>query len=142
MIRIEETNDLTHPHALRRRVFMDEQGISEAEEMDDLDAEAIHLVAWVDGVPMGTARLFKRGDLGKIGRVCVLHEARGTGLGAELMRHAVAVLARDPALSRAYLSAQSYAIGFYERLGFVAEGPEYPDAGIPHRDMYRPLRQD
>ena len=139
MIEILVTEDLTHCHALRRAVFIDEQGVSEAEEMDDLDDQAIHLLALVDGKALGTARLFIQGEIGKIGRVCVAKEARGTGLGLELMRGAMAELSRQEGIKTLKLSAQCYAIGFYEKLGFSAYGPVYDDAGIPHRDMSCPV---
>jgi len=67
--------------ALRREVFIDEQGISEAEEMDDLDDQAIHLLATDNGTPVGTARLLLDGDTGKIGRICVVQSHRGTPAG-------------------------------------------------------------
>lgn len=137
---IEETAELSACHALRRTVFIDEQGVSEAEEMDDQDAGAIHLLARLDGRPVATARLIVKGDTAKIGRVCVLAEQRGTGLGAALMRAALDALRARPGVRRARLGSQVHAIGFYEKLGFVAEGPVYDDAGIPHRDMSRDLR--
>ncbi|KCV82642.1 N-acetyltransferase GCN5 [Actibacterium atlanticum] len=129
------TDDLAACHALRRLVFIEEQGVSEADEMDDLDDQAIHLLATVDGVPVGTARLIRKGETGKIGRVCVVKSARGTGLGARLMQASVDHFRATPGITRAYLSAQTHALGFYESLGFLAYGEEYPDAGIPHRDM-------
>ncbi len=132
---IFETTDLAACHALRRTVFIEEQNVSEAEEMDGLDGEAIHLLATLDGKPVGTARLMLRGDTGKIGRVCVLMDQRGSGLGAAIMRHAADVLRARPGITRLYLSAQTHALPFYEKLGYVAYGPEYDDAGIPHRDM-------
>lgn len=135
MIHIAPTGDIAACRALRRTVFIEEQGVSEADEVDDKDGEAIHLLATVDGVPMGSARLLLIGDTGKIGRVCVLAQARGTGLGAALMQAAVAELRRQPGIIRAKLGAQTHALGFYERLGFAAFGPVYDDAGIPHRDM-------
>ncbi|MDP3341829.1 GNAT family N-acetyltransferase [Frigidibacter sp.] len=137
---VRVTEDLAACLALRRTVFIEEQGVPEADEVDDLDGQAVHLLALVDGVPMGSARLLRSGETGKIGRVCVLAAARGTGLGVALMEKALAVLAEDRALQRAKLGAQTHAMGFYERLGFVAEGAEYLDAGIPHRDMVRSLR--
>jgi len=136
---ITETADLTHCHALRRTVFIEEQNVSEAEEMDGLDAEAIHLIATCDGKPAGTARLLIRGETGKIGRVAVLREHRGTGLGAAIMRQAEAALRSRPGVTRLYLSAQTQALPFYEKLGYTAYGPEYDDAGIPHRDMEKRL---
>ena len=125
--------------ALRRAVFIVEQGISEAEEMDDLDDTAIHLLARVDGVPAGTARLLVNGEIGKIGRICVLQEHRGTGLGARIVEAAIDHLRTMPGVTKAKLGAQDHAIGFYEKLGFVGYGPFYDDAGIPHRDMIRDL---
>ncbi|PTV96224.1 ElaA protein [Rhodobacter aestuarii] len=137
-MKIIETSDLTAPHALRRQVFIEEQGIAEAEEWDDLDGEAIHLLALEGDAPMGTARLFVKGDLGKIGRVCVAMPARGTGLGKLLILEGCERL-RAAGCTRVQLGAQVQAMGFYEKLGFVAFGPVYDDAGIPHRDMERVL---
>jgi len=125
--------------ALRRAVFIDEQGISEAEEMDDLDASAIHMLAVVDGNPAGTARLLIQDDIGKIGRICVLADHRGTGLGARIVQAAMDHLRTLPNVTRAKLGSQDHAIGFYENLGFKGYGPFYDDAGIPHRDMIRDL---
>lgn len=136
---IAVTADLATCLVLRRRVFIEEQGVSEAEEVDGLDGEAVHLLARVDGQPLGTARLLLRGSSGKIGRVCVLPEARGTGLGVALIRAALAHFRARGDIHEARLSAQSHAIGFYERLGFVAEGAEFLDAGIPHRNMRCPV---
>ena len=125
--------------ALRREVFMEEQGISEADEMDDLDDEAVHLLATDAGAPVGAARILFDGNIGKIGRICVVKSARGTGLGAALVNAAVDHLIQRGDITKAKLSAQEYAIGFYAKLGFVAEGPFYDDAGIPHRDMVKTL---
>jgi ElaA protein len=135
MTRIARTSDIATCRALRRCVFIEEQGVSEADEIDDLDGEAIHMLAVVADRPVGTARLLLQGDTGKIGRVCVLAEARGADIGAALIRAAVADLAAMPGISRAKLGAQVHALGFYERLGFAAVGPVYMDAGIEHRNM-------
>jgi ElaA protein len=134
------TSDIAACRRLRRIVFIEEQGVSEAVEVDDLDDQAIHLLATLDGVPMGSARLLPMGEIGKIGRVCVLKEARGTGLGAALMRAAVAEFRKLPGIRKVKLGAQSHALGFYERLGFVAVGPEYMEAGIAHREMVLTLQ--
>ncbi|TNC72370.1 GNAT family N-acetyltransferase [Rubellimicrobium roseum] len=138
MIAVARTTDLDACLRLRRVVFIEEQAVPEDLEIDGLDGEAVHLLATLDGRPVGTARLFAKGDIGKIGRVCVLKEARGRGIGAALIRQAVEEL-RGLGLARARLGSQVHAIPFYEALGFVAEGPVYDDAGIPHRDMTRTL---
>lgn len=138
---ITRTDDIDACLAIRREVFIDEQGVPEAEEIDDLDAGAIHLLALDDkGQPLGTARLLLQGETGKIGRVAVRKCARGTGLGARLMEAAINELRAMPGISRLKLSAQVHVIPFYERFGFAACGAEYDDAGIPHRDMVRDLR--
>ncbi|MCB4379229.1 GNAT family N-acetyltransferase [uncultured Tateyamaria sp.] len=136
---IEQTDDLTTCHALRRSVFIEEQGVSEAEEVDGLDEHALHVLAHVEGKPMGCARILVQGSVAKIGRVCVLKEARGTGLGAAIIQACLDVARRQGGVSKAKLGAQTHALAFYERLGFSAFGPIYDDAGIPHRDMERPL---
>ncbi|WP_229666207.1 GNAT family N-acetyltransferase [Actibacterium pelagium] len=79
------------------------------------------------------------GETGKIGHVAVMASHRGTGLGAQIMKACLDILATQPGVTRAYLSAQTNALGFYKKLGFNAYGEEYPDAGIPHMDMERPL---
>ncbi|WP_371484655.1 GNAT family N-acetyltransferase [Kitasatospora sp. NBC_00315] len=136
-------------HGVRRQVFIVEQEISEDEEWDDLDATSEHLLALgADGAALGTARLIHGeqalavtgGVEGRVllGRLAVLKETRGTGLGAALVR-AVEQAGRERGATAMELHAQVQALGFYERLGYVAEGPEYLDAGIPHRTMTRGL---
>ncbi len=139
MMRIEVTRDIDTCRALRRTVFIEEQGVSEADEVDGLDGAAIHLLALVEDRAVGTARILLKQEAGKIGRVCVLPEARGTGLGAALIRAALDCLRTLPGLTEARLGAQSHATEFYEKLGFVVEGDEFLDAGIPHRHMRRAL---
>jgi ElaA protein len=133
--RIEVTRDIATCRALRRTVFIEEQGVSEADEVDDLDEVAVHLLAFVNDAPVGSARLLVKGDIGKIGRVCVLREARGTGLGAALMRAAVDQFRGMPGVRRVTLGAQSHATGFYAALGFRVVGEAFMDAGIEHREM-------
>jgi GNAT superfamily N-acetyltransferase len=88
------------------------------------------------GIAIGTGRLLPEG---KIGRMAVLHTARAHGVGAELMGELLAI-ARERGLPEVELSAQTHALGFYARFGFVGEGAEYEDAGIPHRRMRLALR--
>ena len=132
---IEETHDIATCRALRRVVFIEEQGVSEADEIDECDEDAIHLLARVEGQATGSARLLLGDGYGKIGRVCVLRAARGQGIGAALIRAAVARFAQIEGVSEVRLGAQTHALGFYQALGFQAFGPIYDDAGIAHRDM-------
>ena len=136
-VTIAPTEDLQTCYALRAEVFVAEQGVPESEEIDALDPACLHLLARDGDVPVGTARVHVAGGIAKIGRVCVRRSHRGTGLGKALI--AAAMAAAEGRARVAKLGAQVHAIGFYEALGFVAEGPVYDDAGIAHRDMVRPL---
>lgn len=142
MIQIERADTETARagcFALRRAVFIEEQGIPEAEEWDALDATCTHYLGSDDSGPLATARLIAKGAEAKIGRVAVAARARGTGLGRQVMDHVLRD-ARAMGFATAMLEAQVSVIGFYEVLGFVAEGPEYDDgSGILHRVMRRPL---
>jgi predicted GNAT family N-acyltransferase len=134
MIEVLQSRDIATCRALRRTVFIEEQGVPEADEIDDLDDIAVHLLAHIGGQAVGSARLLTYGNAGKVGRVCVLKVARGQGVGAALTRAAIDHFARQ-GLGAVKLSAQISALPFYERLGFAAHGPIYLDAGIEHRDM-------
>lgn len=133
-MKITVTDDFEACMAIRRKVFVEEQNVPEELELDEHDSTAVHLLAVDGGRPVGTARLLIDGDHAKIGRVAVLPETRGTGAGAALMRAALDEL-KSRGVVKVGLGAQIHALGFYERLGFAAYGPEYDDAGIPHRDM-------
>lgn len=135
---VSVTGDLAACQDLRRRVFVEEQNVPADLEVDGRDGEAVHLLATLDGIPVGTARFLTMGGAAKIGRVCVLAGYRGAGIGVALIRAAMAE-AKARGLTTATLGAQTSAIGFYERLGYVAEGEEFMDAGIPHRTMTAPL---
>ena len=95
-VTVAQTDDLATCLAVRRVVFMEEQGVSEADEVDGLDPECLHLLASDGRAPVGTARIHFQGEVAKIGRVCVLPSHRGTGLGAELIRAALAAADSGP----------------------------------------------
>lgn len=124
-------------YAIRTTVFVQEQNVPPELELDALEDQCVHFLARENGVPLGTARLLDRG-YAKVQRVAVVKSARGTGLGRRLME-AVLGHAKAAGFTEARLDAQVSAIAFYERLGFVAEGPEFDDAGIAHRLMTKAL---
>lgn len=126
---------LAHCFAVRRAVFIDEQGICEADEYDGEDDACRHLLALRAGTPVGTARLATRGHRLKVQRVCVLKAHRGAGIGEALMTAAIDEARRTPAITEVTLGAQLQALAFYERLGFTPHGEIYQDAAIPHRHM-------
>ena len=117
---------------IRRAVFVDEQRVPPQLELDAHDALALHALAREPcGRAIGTGRLLADGH---IGRIAVLREQRGRGIGAALMR-ALMAAARERGHRQVVLSAQTHAEEFYRRLGFVAEGGVFDDAGLPHRRM-------
>lgn len=117
---------------IRRDVFVQEQGVPEAEEWDEHDAASRYVLA-VDeaGRPLGTGRL---APAGRIGRMAVYPHCRGRGIGSALLR-ALLALAAEQGCRRVFLHAQCQALEFYARHGFTAEGPEFDEAGIAHRKM-------
>lgn len=138
-VTITRTDDLETCLKLRFEVFVDEQGVPPEIERDAYDDVALHLLAMDGDRPLGTARILPNGEIGKIGRVCVIKAARGTGLGAALIRAALDEMRADGRFSKAALGSQLHAIAFYEKLGFAAYGEVFDDAGIPHRMMERTL---
>ncbi|MFF8639486.1 GNAT family N-acetyltransferase [Streptomyces sp. NPDC015345] len=145
-----DPDDLAACFAVRKDVFVAEQQVPEELEYDEYDAGAVHVLAVrEDGVPLGTGRLLtgaaaaakNGGDatVGALGRLAVTRAARGLGVGAALVG-AIEDAARARGLTAVDLHAQTQALGFYERLGYEAYGPEFPDAGIPHQAMRKALR--
>ncbi|MYS88108.1 MULTISPECIES: GNAT family N-acetyltransferase [Streptomyces] len=135
--------------AVRKEVFVGEQGVPEDIEYDAYDSGAVHVLAVRgDGVPLGTGRLLlgeaavaqtgADASVGSLGRLAVAAHARGLGVGVALVR-AIEDAARARGLAAVDLHAQTHALGFYERLGYEAYGPEYLEAGIPHQGMRRSL---
>lgn len=136
-------------YAVRTDVFVTEQGVPVELELDELDETADHFVAYDDGRVVGAGRLVVEapgfegtdpalGPVAHLGRLAVRPETRGTGLGVDLVR-AIEGRAAERGLAVVALSAQTHALGFYERLGYTAYGPEFDDAGLPHRWMRRRL---
>ena len=125
--------------SVRRMVFIQEQGIPEADEWDAEDAVALHAVALdADDIPWATGRLLKDPEGARIGRMAVLSAARGRGLGAQIL-HTLLSAAETRGDVQAVLHAQIQAVDFYARAGFAPRGNVYDEVGIPHQTMVKPL---
>jgi predicted GNAT family N-acyltransferase len=131
-------DELDAAFALRREVFVEEQGVPLDEELDDRDAEALHLVALDGAAVVGTCRLLETGDALKLGRMAVAATARRRGIAARLLEEAeVQALARGVRVIR--LSSQVGARAVYERAGYTAYGAPFVEAGIDHVMMEKTL---
>lgn len=113
-------------------MFVTEQGVPEQLEWDGKDAQAVHLIAeTASGMAIGTARLLAGG---RIGRMAVLANYRGQGVGSALLKQ-VLRLARQQGLRTLSLHAQIQVVPFYRRFGFEVVGDSFEEAGITHQAM-------
>lgn len=121
---------------IRQQVFVKEQNVPLDLELDEHDPYCIHLLAYdANGVAVGTARLLPDGH---IGRMAVLAEHRGKGIGSRLLTDIVN-LAKAKGLREVALNAQTKAVTFYKKHQFHIVGEEFMEAGIAHVEMQRQL---
>ena len=128
---IDEHESLT---MIREKVFIEEQKVTSQLEWDGMDEEAIHFLAFKNEKAIGCARAFVIENYMQLGRMAVLKEYRGEGVGTALIEKAITT-AKLNQLSAIYISAQCHAIDFYKKFGFEITSDIYLDAEIPHRDM-------
>lgn len=132
-----------HAHAVRRTVFIEGQGVSEAVEMDGNDDEATHVIAYDpdDEIAVGTGRLRQpEPAVAKVERLAVLEAYRGDGLGRQLME-LLEGAAGEQECDRVCLHAQTTVVDFYENLGYDVVSDEFEQAGIPHVEMEKALSE-
>jgi predicted GNAT family N-acyltransferase len=124
-----------HAAPIRFAVFVEEQGVPREIELDQQDALSLHAVVFSRKKAVATGRLLPDGH---IGRMAVLRDWRGRGIGSVLLKELVKAAEQrgDPEVM---LSAQVHAVPFYLAHGFVPEGGEYLEAGIRHQAMKRRL---
>jgi predicted GNAT family N-acyltransferase len=134
--------ELDGAHQVRLRVFCEEQGVSPDAELDDRDAEAIHLVAMDRGRVIATCRLLTEGGEGgscKLERMAVEKDFRGIGLGRRLVEVSETEARREGA-AEMILHSQLPARAFYERCGYAASSEEvFTEDGIEHVRMWKAL---
>ncbi len=132
--RVTTADDLVKVAMVRAIVFMEEQGISCAEEMDGHDHAAMHVLGEIDGEPVACGRIRFLAGEAKLQRLAVRRAWRGRGLGGKLLTFMLDQC-REHGFRRFALNAQTRAKDFYARHGFCACGEEFMEAGIPHVRM-------
>lgn len=130
-----ETSEIQSCLKIRHKVFVEGQNVPIGEEIDGQDSFSEHYLLYLDELPAGTARVRYLNDYAKIERVAILDTYQGQGLGHVLMNFILMQIQQNPKIQKAKLGAQTYAIPFYEKLGFLICSNEYLDAGITHKDM-------
>ena len=127
---------------IRYAVFVEEQGVPLALELDDLDRDpsaVVHVIAnSVDGAAIGTARMLLEDGMVRVGRMAVLQTWRGQGVGMQML-DALCENAKQRRYSKVRLYAQMHAAQFYRKQGFAPVGEEFNEAGITHIEMRRTL---
>jgi len=119
---------------IREKVFIEEQKVTSQLEWDGMDENAMHFLVFKDEEAIGCARAVVIKNYMQLGRMAVLKEYRGQGIGSALLEKAI-VTAKLNQISSIHISAQCYAIDFYLKFGFKVMSDIYLDAEIPHRDM-------
>jgi len=130
---LEEEQAIRH---VRDSVFVKEQGVPNEDEYDDKDNVCVHAIAWDEGRPVGTGRLSRDG---RIGRIAVLKQVRGKGLAKAIIL-ALEQHARKCGLRQLWAHAQVQALGFYEKVGYRADGDEFMEDGIPHKRIQKSIQ--
>ena len=135
ILRLTENNlqELESAFSIRKKVFVEEQQVSEADEFDEFEKIAKHYLLIIDGEPIATARWRFIGDKIKCERFAMLSEYRNKGFGSELLRELVKDVKSKS--NTVYLHAQLKAIPFYERMGFTKVGDQFTECEIEHYKM-------
>ncbi|MBM7616962.1 putative GNAT family N-acyltransferase [Weissella uvarum] len=131
----------TDAQSIRQTVFVKEQGISQALEFDQLDAQAMHWVGYLNNIPVTTCRvlLFPEKRVAKLQRVATLPPYRSQHFGTTLLLSIIAFFQQHPKINTLVLDAQLPAQTFYQHLDFQPQGEPFEEAGISHVKMVRHL---
>lgn len=139
--RITLPEELEAAFSIRKKVFVDEQGVpleDEFDPFDTLDGQCEHVLAYYDGQPVGTGRVRAVEGMGKLERICILEPYRKFGIGKKIIS-ALEDIAANKGLQQVKLHGQTHAKGFYEKLGYRAASAEFMEDGIPHYLMIKAL---
>ncbi len=136
---VSSKDELGDAFFVRRKVFVEEQGIPLSLELDEYDETASHFVVYKKNTPIGAGRIREiNKGIGKVERVCILPDYRGLHLGKLIMK-ALEAHGSKQGFKKIVLNAQAQILPFYESIGYRVTSPEFMDADIPHRAMEKKL---
>jgi predicted GNAT family N-acyltransferase len=135
IIPARSAQQMTDIFEIRRKVFVIEQSVDPQEEYDQFEESSQHFLAKHNGIPAGTCRFRETENGIKLERFAVLKEFRGKGIGAELVKSCLEILADKGNHTPIYLHAQTHAESFYAQFGFVRTGNLFVEADIEHYKM-------
>lgn len=125
---------------IRKKVFIEEQGITPEMEYDDLDDQAEHFVAYLNGIPVSTARVISESSTAILGRVAAIKEYRHKGITRKMIKK-IEEFEVGIGCIEIQLHAQKSAIPFYQKLGYVGYGAPFEEAGIEHLSMRKRFQE-
>lgn len=141
IIDAKESNQISNCFAIRKTVFVEEQGVPVDEELDDFDDISIHALALIDNKPVATGRLIlSKKKLAKVGRMAVLDNFRRTGIGSRVLLF-LEKKAIEKNIDEISLHAQEYVMDFYKNHGYIERGNLFLEAGIKHIEMFKKLEK-
>lgn len=135
---VETKQQLQDAYAVRMKVFVEEQGVPQEIEIDEFEDNATHFVVYEKEIPIGAGRFRRLDDIGKVERICILHDFRKTGAGKLLMEKIEEVM-KQHGIKKAKLNAQTHAEKFYLRIGYQTISELFYEADIPHVAMEKIL---
>lgn len=139
IIRVTQSSQLQDAFDIRKKVFVEEQGVPLEDEFDQFEEVAQHLVIYCNGMPIGTGRVRMVEDFAKLERICILPEYRKQGLGKEIIQELESI-SQEQRQTKVKLHAQVQAQGFYEKLGYICVSEEpFIEDGILHVLMEKEL---
>lgn len=133
---VKNSEDMEAAYSIRKRVFVDEQGVPAENEYDEHDATANHVLVLYDQVPAATGRWRAVNGVAKLERICVLSSHRSYGLGKAVVE-ALEQSARGAGLASAKLNGQTHAESFYAKLGYRTVSDIFMEEDIPHVTMIK-----
>lgn len=133
--KVQDKNDFKKTIAIRKNVFIKEQKVPPDIEIDGLDPEAEHFIAYFNNKPIGCARIRTKDNYAKLERIAIIKEYRGKGYGAELTKFLINYC-KQKIFKEICLHSQIYISNFYKKFGFKSKGKHFFEAGIEHVEMF------